>query len=245
MVSWECVDKVRCVTSEKYFWTCCSYKRPPLVRFRPSPPPLAEWRRTDGAVTKGEAWKAKQSGSWKQSSTARGRMKLCSLEQGCGLGMEGGVSLGWGRDLNTQQLIGKDVPEDGKKEEGDEGEDKDPPGALFVEGLLVASQNQQAHTDAHHRPRQVGHEAGLRPGRWQRWWESKPHCPSHLRTHYRTERGRWERCPGCHQPSGRSLHKDLYSCIWLLLEKQNVSLHVFLFVNNLMSLNVKNVCVSN
>lgn len=76
---------------------------------------------------------------------------------------KGGPSSGWGWYLHPQQLVSKDVPEDGEKKEGDEGEDDDPPGALFLQTLLVAAQDQQSHADAHHGPRQVRHEAGLRP----------------------------------------------------------------------------------
>lgn len=70
--------------------------------------------------------------------------------------------------LHPQQLISKYVPEDGEKKEGNEGEDDDPPGALFLQTLLIAAENQQSHADAHHGPRQVRHEAGLRPRGGQR-----------------------------------------------------------------------------
>lgn len=89
------------------------------------------------------------------------------------------------RDLNAQQLVGEDVPEDGEEEEGDEGEDDDPPGALLLQALLVAAQDEQPHADAHHRARQVGHEAGLRPRRRHRRREAQPDGAAHLRTHCR------------------------------------------------------------
>ncbi|KAF3853459.1 hypothetical protein F7725_014147 [Dissostichus mawsoni] len=103
----------------------------------------------------------------------------------CGLGPVegGGASSGRRRDLHPQQLVGKDVPEDGEEEEGDEGEDDDPPGALFLQALLVAAQDQQPHADAHHGPRQVGHEAGLGPRGGQRGGEAEPDGTTHLRTH--------------------------------------------------------------
>lgn len=95
----------------------------------------------------------------------------------------GGPSSGRGRDLHPQQLVGEDVPEDGEEEEGDEGEDDDPPGALLLQTLLVAAQDQQAHADAHHGPRQVRHEAGLGPRRGQRRREAQPDGATHLGTH--------------------------------------------------------------
>lgn len=91
--------------------------------------------------------------------------------------------------LHTQQLICKYVPEDGEEEEGDEGEDDDPPGALFLQTLLIAAQNQQPHADADHGPRQVCHEAGLGPRGGQRWGEAEPDCTAHLRTHCGGQRG--------------------------------------------------------
>lgn len=108
-------------------------------------------------------------------------------ERGAGEG-ERGPSSGRGRDLHPQQLVGEDVPEDGEEEEGDEGEDDDPPGALLLQTLLVAAQDQQAHADAHHRPRQVRHEAGLRPGGGQRRGEAQPDGSAHLGTHCRRHR---------------------------------------------------------
>ncbi len=51
---------------------------------------------------------------------------------------EGGVSSGRGRDLYPEQLVSENVPEDGEEEEGDEGEDEDPPGALFMQRFLIA-----------------------------------------------------------------------------------------------------------
>lgn len=51
----------------------------------------------------------------------------------------GGSSSGRRRYLHPQQLICKDVPEDGEQEEGDEGEDNDPPGALLLQALLIAA----------------------------------------------------------------------------------------------------------
>lgn len=47
-------------------------------------------------------------------------------------GAKGGASSGSRGDLHPQQLICEDVPEDGEQEEGDKGEDNDPPGALFL-----------------------------------------------------------------------------------------------------------------
>lgn len=76
-----------------------------------------------------------------------------------------GCASGWRWDLNAEQLVGKDVPEDGEEQEGDEGEDKHPPGALRLQAFLVAAKDQQTHADAHYRARQVCHEAGLRPRR--------------------------------------------------------------------------------
>lgn len=64
----------------------------------------------------------------------------------------GGPSSGRRWYLHPQQLICKDVPEDGEEEEGDEGEDDDPPGALFLQTLLVAAENQQPHADTDHGP---------------------------------------------------------------------------------------------
>lgn len=51
----------------------------------------------------------------------------------------GGPSSGRRWYLHAQQLICKDVPKDGEKKEGNEGEDYDPPGALFLQTLLVAA----------------------------------------------------------------------------------------------------------
>lgn len=81
----------------------------------------------------------------------------------------GGGSSGGRWYLHLQKLICEDVPKDGKEEEGDEGEDNDPPGALLLQTLLIAAQDQQPHADADHGPRQVGHEAGLgaRGGQWR------------------------------------------------------------------------------
>lgn len=95
-------------------------------------------------------------------------------------GLWGGASSGRRRYLHPQQLVCEDVPEDGEEEKGDEGEDYDPPGALFLQTLLVAAQNQKAHADADHRPRQVRHEAGLGPRGRQRRGEAKPDGPTHL-----------------------------------------------------------------
>lgn len=64
----------------------------------------------------------------------------------------GGPSSGRRGYLHTQQLICKYVPEDGEKKEGNEGEHDDPPGALFLQTLLVAAENQEPHADAHHSP---------------------------------------------------------------------------------------------
>lgn len=100
-----------------------------------------------------------------------------------GLKGGGGPASGRRRDLYAQQLVGEDVPEDGEEEEGDEGEDDDPPGALLLQTLLVAAQDQQAHADAHHGPRQVRHEAGLGPRGGQRWREAQPDGSAHLGTH--------------------------------------------------------------
>lgn len=91
-----------------------------------------------------------------------------------------GPSSGRRWDLHPQQLIRKYVPEDGEKKEGDEGEDDDPPGALFLKTLLVAAENQQTHADAHHGPRQVGHEARLRTRGGQRRREAEPDGTAHL-----------------------------------------------------------------
>ena len=102
----------------------------------------------------------------------------------------GRPSSGRGRDLYPQQLVGEDVPEDGEEEEGDEGEDDDPPGALLLQTLLVAAQDEQTHADAHHRPRQVSHEAGLGPRGGQGRRETQPHGPAHLRTHCHAEKER-------------------------------------------------------
>ena len=91
-----------------------------------------------------------------------------------------GPSSGRGWDLHAQELVGEDVPENGEEEEGDEGEDDDPPGALSLQVLLIVAQDEQAHADAHHRPGQVCHEAGLGPGGGQGWGEPQPHSPAHL-----------------------------------------------------------------
>lgn len=99
----------------------------------------------------------------------------------------GGPSSGRRRYLHPQQLVSEDVPEDGEQEEGNEGEDDDPPGALFLQALLVAAQDQQPHADAHHGARQVRHEAGLRPRGGQRRREAQPDGATHLGTHC----GRW------------------------------------------------------
>lgn len=90
---------------------------------------------------------------------------------------------GSGWKLHPQQLVGEDVPEDGKEKERDEGEDDDPPGALLLQALFIAAQDEQAHADAHYRPRQVGHEAGLGPRGGQGRGEAQPHGTAHLRTH--------------------------------------------------------------
>ena len=68
------------------------------------------------------------------------------------IGGKGDPASGRGRDLYAKQLVGKDVPKDGEEEEGDEGEDDDPPGALALQALLVAAQDEQAHADAHYCP---------------------------------------------------------------------------------------------
>lgn len=67
-------------------------------------------------------------------------------------GLRRGPSSGRRGDLHPQQLVGKDVPEDGEEEERDEGEDDDPPGALLLQALLVAAQDQQPHADPDHGP---------------------------------------------------------------------------------------------
>lgn len=67
-------------------------------------------------------------------------------------GKSWGPSSGRRRYLHPQQLISKYVPEDGEKKEGNEGEHDDPPGALFLQTLLVAAENQEPHADAHHGP---------------------------------------------------------------------------------------------
>lgn len=54
------------------------------------------------------------------------------VEEGLGREGQGGPSSGRRWYLHPQQLICKDVPEDGEEEESDEGEDDDPPGALFL-----------------------------------------------------------------------------------------------------------------
>lgn len=105
----------------------------------------------------------------------------CGTSWGGGRGA--GLSSGRRRDLHAQQLVGEDVPEDGEEQEGDEGEDDDPPGALLLEALLVAAQDEQAHADAHHGARQVGHEAGLGSRRGQRRREAEPDGAAHLRAH--------------------------------------------------------------
>lgn len=76
-----------------------------------------------------------------------------------------GVSSGRGRDLYPEQLVSENVPEDGEEKESDEGEDENPPGTLFMQGFLVAAQDEQTHADSHHGARQMSHETGLRPGR--------------------------------------------------------------------------------
>lgn len=93
---------------------------------------------------------------------------------------EGGVSSGRGRDLYPEQLVSENVPEDGEEEEGDEGEDEDPPGALFMQRLLIAPQDQQPHADAHHCARQMSHEAGLRSGGGEGRGETQPYGTAHL-----------------------------------------------------------------
>lgn len=129
-------------------------------------------------------------------SNLRGNVKLTMVEgeplkSPC-IWPQGG---GWGPSsggrwyLYPQQLIRKDVPKDGEEKEGDEGEDDDPPGALFLQTLLVAAQDQQAHADADHSPRQVCHKAGLRSGGGQRRRETEPDCTTHLWTHCRGKRG--------------------------------------------------------
>lgn len=102
------------------------------------------------------------------------------VEEGLGREGRGGPSSGRRWYLHPQQLICKDVPEDGEEEEGDEGEDDDPPGALFLQTLLVAAQDQQPHADTDHGPRQVCHEAGLGPRGGQRRREAEPDCATHL-----------------------------------------------------------------
>lgn len=44
----------------------------------------------------------------------------------------GGSSSGRRGDLHPKQLVCEDVPEDSEEEEGDKGEDNDPPGALLL-----------------------------------------------------------------------------------------------------------------
>lgn len=129
-------------------------------------------------------------------SNLRGNVKLTMVEgeplkSPC-IWPQGG---GWGPSsggrwyLYPQELICKDVPKDGEEKEGDEGEDDDPPGALFLQTLLVAAQDQQAHADADHSPRQVCHKARLRSGGGQRRRETEPDCTTHLWTHCRGKRG--------------------------------------------------------
>lgn len=93
---------------------------------------------------------------------------------------EGCVSSGRGRDLYPEQLISENVPEDGEEEEGDEGEDEDPPGALFMQRFLIAPQHQQPHADAHHCARQMSHETGLRSGGGEGRGETQPYGTAHL-----------------------------------------------------------------
>lgn len=67
---------------------------------------------------------------------------------------------GWG-NVGTQQVVGKDVPEDGEEQEGAVGKQHHPPAALVPKALLIAAQDGQAHTDPYHCTSQVRHEAGL------------------------------------------------------------------------------------
>lgn len=90
------------------------------------------------------------------------------------------VSSGRGRDLYPEQLVSENVPEDGEEEEGDEGEDEDPPGALFMQRFLIATQDQQPHADAHHCTRQMSHETGLRSGGGEGRGETQPYGTAHL-----------------------------------------------------------------
>lgn len=110
-------------------------------------------------------------------------MKGCKKESMAerGVGWQGSSGGRW--DLYPKELVGEDVPKDGEEEEGDEGENDDPPGALLLQTLLVAAQDQQPHADAHHGPRQVGHEAGLGARGGQRRREAEPDCTTHLRAH--------------------------------------------------------------
>lgn len=109
-----------------------------------------------------------------------------------GRGVGGGASSGGRWYLHPQQLICKDVPKDGEEEEGDEGEDDDPPGALLLQTLLVAAQDEQPHADAHHRPGEVRHEAGLGAGRGQRRGEAEPDGAADLGAHWKDGRQRSE-----------------------------------------------------
>lgn len=98
------------------------------------------------------------------------------------------MSSGRGRDLYPEQLVSENVPEDGEEEEGDEGEDEDPPGALFMQRFLIAPQDQQPHADAHHCARQMSHETGLRSGRGEGRRKTQPYGTAHLRTHCERQR---------------------------------------------------------
>lgn len=130
-------------------------------------------------------------------SFGSGLESVCKWRGACGVGGWGwGPSSGRRGYLHAQQVIRKDVPEDGEEEEGDEGEDDDPPGALFLETLLVAAQNQQPHADTDHGSRQVRHEAGLGPRGGQRRREAEPDCTTHLRTHCGGQRKRQDQRGG-------------------------------------------------
>lgn len=132
--------------------------------FTPFSPLLVEWSRSRSGLCR------------------TGGVAFCTRQGVCHQG-RGGVSSGRGRDLNPEQLVSENVPEDGEEEEGDEGEDEHPPGALFMQRFLIAPQDQQPHADPHHCARQMSHEAGLRTGRGQRRRETQPYGTAHLRTH--------------------------------------------------------------